>query len=219
MGYKEIKRLSLIFCILLCLFSNKVNAQDGTCIFNNENENQNAFENNEIIPPSGHTLKLIKYMSLMFVGTFGVLLALPEDFTNWSETCHSLSERHKLIKFSNFKRAFSKPPVNDQDSWAINYIAHPLAGMHFFLSERNYGEGFLRSFLFSTASSITWEYFIESWVEQPSIQDLLATSTVGSLLGEGNYRLTMKMKKNGFNLFEKIAVVILNPVYVIQHGY
>jgi len=155
----------------------------------------------------------------MFVGTFGILLALPEDFTNWSETSHRLSEKYKLIKFGNFKRAFSKSHVNNQDSWDINYIAHPLAGMHFFLSERNYGEGFLRSFLFSTVSSITGEYFIESWFEQPSIQDLLATSTVGSLLGEGNYRLTMKMKKNGFNLFGKIAIIILNPVYVIQHGY
>lgn len=79
--------------------------------------------------------------------------------------------------------------------------------MHFFLSERNYGEGFLRSFLFSTVSSITWEYFIESWVEQPSIQDLLATSTVGSLLGEGNYRLTMKMKKNVLIFLKKLLLL------------
>ena len=98
------------------------------------------------------------------------------------------------IRWSNFKRAFTSPPVFDEDGWVYNYFLHPLMGSESYLRAREGGFGYFGSFLFSTAMSFSWEYIIESWTEQPSIQDLLITSTTGSLLGELRYRLKNKMK-------------------------
>ena len=73
--------------------------------------------------------------------------------------------------------------------------------------------------LFSCSQSLIWEYTIEALEEQPSMQDLLITSNVGSLIGEGCHRLTVKMRKNGLTLPEKIFISIINPGYVLNNGY
>ena len=59
---------------------------------------------------------------------------------------------------------------------------------------------------------------IESWVERPSIQDLIITSNLGSLLGEAIHRATLRMKRNGFTTIEKIFVIVSNPAYCINNG-
>ncbi len=41
-------------------------------------------------------------------------------------------------------------------------------------------------------ASITWEYFIESWTEHPSSQDLLYTTGIGWMLGELRYRIKQR---------------------------
>jgi len=87
------------------------------------------------------------------------------------------------------------------------------------ISQRNYGESPLRSFLFSTIMSTGFEYFIESWSEQPSINDLILTPVVGSILGEGIFLATQEMRKDGFTTAEKIVVTVINPMYVFQNGY
>jgi len=142
--------------------------------------------------------------------SMGILLILPENITLWD---------HDNMGWSKFKEAYTMPPVWENDKWAINYVGHPLNGMLFYLSERNYDKSVLRSFLFSTALSILWEYGIEAWAERPSAQDLIFTSTIGSLMGEASYQATKLMRRNGFSTTEKIFVTIINPVYVIEHGF
>jgi len=142
--------------------------------------------------------------------TLGVLWLLPEHVTYWY--------RDKKPT-SRIRDAFIRPPVWDNDPWVFNYIGHPVAGMHVYLMERNWGTSAWRSFLFGTASSFGWEYLIEGWMERPSIQDLLITSPSGWLLGEGAYQLTMLLRRDGYSLPEKAIVLIVNPLYVMQHGY
>jgi hypothetical protein len=95
--------------------------------------------------------------------------------------------------FDQFKQAFTRPPVYDDDHWAINYISHPIMGSETYLRAREGNFGRFGSFMFSTAMSLTWEFIIESWTERPSIQDLLVTSTTGSILGELRYYFKNKM--------------------------
>ena len=46
--------------------------------------------------------------------------------------------------------------------------------------------------------STGFEYLVESWSERPSIQDLIVTPVVGSILGELIYLATKEMRKDGF---------------------
>jgi hypothetical protein len=121
--------------------------------------------------------------------------------------------------WNNFEDAWTKPPVVDKDNAMVNYLGHPYFGALYYLSQRNYGESPLYSFLFSVFTSAAFEYFIESWSERPSVQDLVVTPVVGSILGELVFQATQAMRKDGFTKAEKIIVTVINPLYVLQNGY
>jgi len=141
-----------------------------------------------------------------------VLILLPKEVTKWSENWAQDAWR-------NLKRSFSTAPVWDQDDWALNYIGHPIAGSYYYNALRSQNASRFHSFLFSTAQSFIWEYIIEGVAERPSAQDLFITPVVGSLLGESTHMLTMSMRRNGFNFFEKVFVLLFNPMFVINNGF
>ena len=159
--------------------------------------------------PLGRKLLRAELIGLGAQGaTTGLLFVLPRDFTNWSLD----SARY------TFKEAWTKPPVFDHDSWVFNYAAHPYSGAFMYNTMRSQGAKPLPSYLFATGQSLIWEFMIESWVERPSIQDLIITSNLGSLLGEAIHRATLRMKRNGFTTIEKIFVIVSNPAYCINNG-
>ena len=141
-----------------------------------------------------------------------VLMLLPKEITKWSDDWAQDAWR-------NLKRSFSNPPVWDKDDWQLNYIGHPIAGSYYYNSLRSQNASIFQSFLFATAQSFIWEYIIEATAEKPSIQDLIVTPVVGTILGESTHLLTMNMRRNGFNFFEKVFVLILNPMFVINNGF
>jgi hypothetical protein len=141
-----------------------------------------------------------------------VLICLPKEVTKWS---HDWAQD----AWRNMKRSFSTLPVWDKDDWQLNYIGHPIAGSYYYNALRSQNASRIHSFLFSTAQSFIWEYFIEGMAEKPSTQDLFITPVVGSLLGESTHLLTMSMRRNGFNFFEKIFVLLFNPMFVINNGF
>ncbi len=150
--------------------------------------------------------------SLLAVGAvgFGVIWVLPEGISKWD----------KSVPISYYlRRAYTRPPVWDQDPLYWNYVVHPVVGSWVYLMERNHDRRPIRGFLLSTAASIGWEYGYEAMIEQPSIQDLLITSTVGSVLGELSHKATLRMKKNGFSGLERVALTVINPAYVVWKGY
>ncbi len=165
-------------------------------------------------PPPKHTIKTFGTLTGLSLLGIGVYALGPSSFTGANKDEDVWGEA-----WGHFKNAWTKPPVFDKDGSGVNYVGHPYFGMNFYLSQRNYGESPLYSFLFSTFTSTCFEYFIESWSERPSIQDLIITPVVGSILGELVYRATQEMRKDGFTKAEKILVTIINPLYVLQNGY
>ena len=153
----------------------------------------------------------------LFIGgaeLFGVtvLMLSPKEVTGWSADWTQDAWR-------NLKRSLSTPPVWDDDDWQLNYIGHPVAGSYYYNSLRSQHASIFHSFLFATAQSCIWEYFIEATAEKPSTQDLIVTPIIGSILGESIHQLTMNMRRNGFNFFKKVFVIILNPMFVLNNGF
>ena len=146
------------------------------------------------------------------VGMVGVLMLMPRSVTKWEEG-------YIDDAMANLNRAFTEPPIWDEDHWEINYIGHPYAGSLYYNTIRAQGGTVFHSFLFSAFISAGWEYVYEGVAEQPSIQDLFVTPVAGAILGELIHQATLGMKKNGFTIFEGAFVTIFNPMYVILNGY
>ncbi len=142
----------------------------------------------------------------------GVLIMLPKEVTrwppNWAEDA-----------WITMRESFSNAPVWDKDDWHLNYIGHPVAGSYYYNALRSQDASVFHSFLFCTAQSFIWEYIIEGMAEPPSAQDLIVTPIAGLILGESTHQLTMTMRRNGFNFFEKVFVLIFNPMFVINNGF
>jgi hypothetical protein len=119
----------------------------------------------------------------------------------------------------NFKRAYTMPPVWDQDPWAINYVGHPYQGSVFFNTLRSQNCTFQASAGFTLFQTVLWEYGTEAFMERPSIQDLIVTPITGVALGELFHFLTKRMRRGGFTTREKILVTLINPSYIVNNGY
>ncbi len=148
------------------------------------------------------------------VGTLGVLECLPEDATSWNR-----AEIRQVPMFKRwYRNVFKIGPTWDGDSWIFNYIMHPYAGAVYFMSARSVGFNFGQSMLYSAfISTVFWEFGIEAFMEPPSIQDIFITPGVGSLIGEGFYRLKRHLVANDYRLagskvLGNIVGVIIDPV-------
>jgi hypothetical protein len=119
----------------------------------------------------------------------------------------------------NLKRAWTSAPVWDKDPWTTNLIGHPYVGSFYYNMMRSQGSSAHTSVIYATGQSLFWEFVIEAVAEQPSIQDLLFTSTIGSLMGEFAHKATLRLNRNGFSTFEKILITLINPSYVLNNGY
>jgi hypothetical protein len=141
-----------------------------------------------------------------------VLISMPKEVTKWPPNWAADA-------WYTLKESFSSIPVWDKDDWALNYIGHPVAGSYYYNALRSQNASLFHSFLFGTAQSFIWEFVIEGMAEPPSAQDLIVTPIAGLILGESTHLLTMNMRRNGFNFFEKIFVLIFNPMFVINNGF
>jgi len=144
-----------------------------------------------------------------------VLTILPDDFTKWKEA----DKFQWPVMKKQYINSYTKPPVFDKDLWEVNYILHPYQGAFYFNNIRSQGATFWQSSLYCLMQSCIWEYIWEGGMEQPSIQDLIVTPVVGSVLGELSNKATMQMRKNGFRWYEKVLVCIINPSYPINNGF
>lgn len=141
-----------------------------------------------------------------------VLIMMPKEVTKWPPNWAQDA-------FSNIKRSFTTAPVWDKDEWKINYIGHTVAGSYYYNSLRSQNATRFQSFIFTTVQSVIWEYIIEGVAERPSTQDLFITPIGGYVLGETTHQITMSMRKNGFSFFEKVFVLIFNPMFVLNNGF
>jgi hypothetical protein len=146
------------------------------------------------------------------VALLATTAALPRDWTGWSD--HFIQDGLR-----NLGRAYSRPPSFDSDEWYHNYLGHPYGGSVYYNTIRSQGGTKTESFLFSLLLSTQWEYVFEAVAERPSIQDLIVTPVSGRVLGEAINRMTLTMVKGGTNLLEKVAITVLNPMYVVYRGF
>ena len=138
----------------------------------------------------------------------------PKTISNWERS--ELTLKNCL---TNFKRAYTEPPVIDNDLWIVNYVGHPYQGAYFYNAVRSQHASILQSSLFCFGHSMLWEYFTEAFFEQPSIQDLIVTPITGIIFGELAHRATIRMGRNGFAWYEKGLIILINPMYVLNNGF
>ncbi|MDA3929141.1 MAG: DUF3943 domain-containing protein [Prolixibacteraceae bacterium] len=147
------------------------------------------------------------------IGAF--LLILPESISQWNINRENnfYSIRHQ------YHESFTSPPVVDNDLFILNYIGHPYQGAFYYNTMRSQGANELQSSLFCLGQILLWEYVWEGGMEQPSIQDLIITPLAGVLIGEFSHVATIKMRRNGFEWYEKVIVSIINPSWVLNNNF
>lgn len=121
-----------------------------------------------------------------YVTTLFVLECLPEDATAWNRA----DIRNVPFYKRWYRNIFKRGPEWDHDNPVFNFVLHPYAGAAYFMCARTCGFNFWKSMLYSAMiSTVGWEFGIEACMERPSVQDIFITPLVGSIMGEGFYRL------------------------------
>ena len=132
------------------------------------------------------------YTQIALITAVGILVVLPESISKWD-----MEELQKKSLGDRWMEHVTTKPVWDEDEWAINYIGHPVFGAVYYTMARNDGFDIFESALYSTVmSTFFWEYGYEAFAEIPSIQDLIFTPLLGSILGEGMHILEGKLDDN-----------------------
>ncbi|MDP3464537.1 MAG: DUF3943 domain-containing protein [Sulfuricurvum sp.] len=159
------------------------------------------------------------YLQLLMISSVGFLTLLPESITSWN-----MEELQKQTLSERWFENVSSTPVWDNDNWIVNYIGHPVSGAFYYTMARNDGMSIGESAAFSALmSTFFWEYGYESFAETPSIQDLIFTPLLGSILGEGMIVLQGKLDQKGGVIFGSrtlgnISYFFLDPLGNIAHG-
>ena len=155
------------------------------------------------------------HSAIFNLSTWTSLLAMPQSISKWDPALK--------FKFENIRdqyiSTYTKAPIIDTDLWSINYIGHPYQGSFYYNSVRSQGAGIWESAAFCVGQSLLWEFIWEGGMEQPSIQDLLVTPILGSVLGELSHRAALRMSKHGYEWHEKVIVCIINPSFAINVGF
>lgn len=156
-------------------------------------------------------------IGLMIIGV-GLLYIMPSSITNWDKQGFH-EDVHNAA--NNWWDNVSSGPVWDKDSWFINYVTHPYWGAIYYMQARNAGYSEFDSFLYSAfTSTFLWEYGVEAFAEKPSIQDLIVTPVLGSLLGEQFYKMSNHIKMNheevyGSKFLGYTFLTLMDPLYLI----
>lgn len=153
------------------------------------------------------------YMQGILLSNIGLLFILPESISKWD-----LKSADSLSLSQRWKKNVNAGPVIDEDEDSINYIGHPVSGAWYYTMARNDGLDPFESFLFSSfVSTFVWEYGYESFAEIPSIQDILSTPLLGSILGEYFFYLENRLDKSngliwGWKSLGNVSYFLLNPI-------
>ncbi len=151
--------------------------------------------------------------------TSAAIFILPEDISKW--------DRDKLLKGNlsqQWEDNVTQRPVVDKDPWPVNYIGHPLSGAFYYTTARHSGFNRLESFGVSVIlSTFYWEYGVEAVSERPSLQDLIITPIIGSLMGEVFMQIEEMIDNNNGELFGSkragdIAKVLIDPIGATASG-
>ena len=201
------------------LFVKKSNFNKEICKYNPESPIVSLIMLNDVTPEEFETRigyddlsdkqkklgKTLRNVGIAGLGMMGIIYALPESVSKWDKS------KLKSDFFSKYKKNIAAGPVVDKDDWAVNYIGHPVSGAAYYTLVRHQGFSKMESFAFSVCmSTFFWEYGMEAFAEIPSIQDLILTPVLGSLMGEFFYQVTQKISDDNGKLWgsEKAAAYV-----------
>ncbi len=123
-------------------------------------------------------------------------------------------ERIFGTSFSEWIDNISQPPViDDGDDYITNYVNHPLYGALAYLYYRSRGHSVWASALGSFIQSTLFEYAVEGLVETPSLIDLIATPTIGTVLGFGLENLSNWLIERDNRAVRALAYIV-NPTRI-----
>ena len=100
-------------------------------------------------------------------------------------------------------------------------MLHPYWGAAYYVRGRERGLNRTQAFWYSTLLSTIFEFGAEALVENVSIQDLLFTPTLGSLLGEYVFvplRERILAKTTPLDTMDKVTLVLTDPLGAINSG-
>ncbi len=136
----------------------------------------------------------------------GVLYVMPESVSSWSD------EQKEEYTFEKWKDNVTHPRW-DPDEWYINYILHPYWGMTYYFRGRERGLTRSGAFWYSFTLSSIYEFGLEAMFEPVSIQDIIFTPGLGSLLGiyVEDYRREIKSHRE-FSGWDKTVLIATDPL-------
>ncbi len=151
------------------------------------------------------------FIGLQWVA-IGAIYLLPNDFSGWSD---SEKETNQLKRW----RDNVSQPVWDGDDFYINYVLHPYWGATYYTRGRERGLSRSGAFWFSVLQSSLFEFGAEAFFEPPSVQDLVVTPVLGSLLGMyfETVRDNIKQRRGTLGWGDKTILVLTDPLGAINH--
>lgn len=177
-----------------------------------------------IYPPIVRDWRRLKWGSAMYIGStiiaFGVLWTMPESATNWDRA--EIKRKGFIWKWEENVKA---GPVWDKDNWVLNWITHPYSGGIYYMTARSSGFTVLESFGYSAImSTFFWEYGIESLAEVPSIQDLIITPVIGSVVGEGFFYAKKSIMRHDKKILKSkilgyTTLFLMDPFNTLLDGF
>lgn len=169
--------------------------------------------NSLLSKPEKKTIEDTVYLQSVAIFAIYVLSEMPKSMSKWE-----VSPFEDDSLGLTWLEHIDEGPIWDQDELWINWIGHPVSGAWYYTLARDNGLDPFESFLYSTfLSSFIWEYGYESFAEIPSLQDLILTPVIGSVLGEYMYYLEKEIDKNegmvfGFKTLGSISYFFINPL-------
>ena len=144
------------------------------------------------------------------IAAAGIIYLMPESFSGWSD------EQKKGI-FKKYGKNVGHPSM-DKDKFYVNYLLHPYWGATYYIRGRERGLDKVPAFVYSALISAMYEFGVESFFENPSIQDLIVTPVAGSLLGAFVFepvRESIK-RKQVLRWYHDAVLIVTDPVGVLS---
>ncbi|HKO78132.1 MAG TPA: DUF3943 domain-containing protein [Flavobacterium sp.] len=177
-----------------------------------------------VYPPTTKDYRKLGYNTAIVFGTtivaYGILWSLPESFTKWDK-----EEMKKNGITAKWKENVKAGPVIDEDNFFLNYVMHPYFGGVYYMTARSNGFTILESFAYSAImSTFFWEYGVEAFAEIPSVQDLIVTPVLGSVVGEGFFYAKKSILKNDSKVLNskflgKTSLLLMDPLNTIMDSF
>ncbi len=146
----------------------------------------------------------------------GFLYLMPESVSGWSD--EEKSDYSTAKWWDNVTH-----PTWDTDEFYLNYVLHPYWGAAYYVRARERGYGHWGGFWYSVLLSSIFEFGAEALAEQPSIQDLIVTPVLGSMVGAYFVRVRSNVveqeTERGYRTTgEKWKMVLTDPLGALNRG-